>query len=244
MRVGSLRGLGLAGLLILACAIGLPGSARAFTFIDLGLQAGDPAGPLSAVVVQASDVGDSFDISWNVGDPALGAEATFLVSSFSASEVVLDITIAHTTNLADSGLANAAVLSMGFGVTPSVVATLVASGEVFDAVGSGNGPLQTFPGGFFLIDVCVFAAGCSGGNINAGLAAGESDSFQIALSPRHFDFSHGLVLASFPIKFQTSAGSFEPPGSVGPPIPEPTSVLLYAGGVLVVAAGAGLRRRR
>jgi hypothetical protein len=243
MRLGFAR---LLGLIVLACATALPGSAHAFTFLDIGLEAGDPAGPLSGVIVQASDVGDSFDVSWSVDDPALSAHATFLVSSFSASEIVLDVTLAHTTSLADSGLANAAVMSMGFGVTPSAVATLVASGAVFDSVGAGNGPLQTFPGGFYLIDVCVFAAGCSGGAIHAGLAAGQSDSFQIALSPRHFSFSHGAILAFFPIKFQSSAGSFEPPGSVGsagPPIPEPTSVLLYAGGVLVVTGAAGIRRR-
>jgi hypothetical protein len=244
MRLGIAR---LLGLVVLACALTLPGSARAFTFLDLGIHAGDPAGPLAAVIVQASDVGDAFQVSWNVDDPALSAEASFLVSSFSASEIVLDVTLSHTTSLADAGLTNAAVMSMGFGVTPSVVAELVAAGDVFDSVGSGSGPLQRFPGGFYLIDVCVFAAGCSGGAIHAGLAAGESDSFQVALSPRHFSFSHGAVLAFFPIKFQTSAGSFEPPGAVGDPgpaIPEPTSVLLYVGGVLVVAGSAGLRRRR
>jgi hypothetical protein len=237
------RFLAVLGLLLLAGATALPGSARAFTFIDLGQQAGSPAGPLVAVEVLASDVGGSFDVLWSVGDPLLGATATFQVASFSAAQVLLDVTLAHTTDLADSGLANAAVLSMGFGVTPNVVATLAATGTVFDMVSHGSGPQQTFPGGFKQIDVCVFAAGCSGGSISAGLAAGQADAFRISLAPVAGDLSAGLTLAFFPIKFQTSAGSFEPPGSLPPSMPEPTSVLLYAAGILVVASGAGLYRR-
>ncbi|HKJ23781.1 MAG TPA: cistern family PEP-CTERM protein [Myxococcota bacterium] len=221
----------------------LAGPSQAFTFVDLGTQAGSPAGDLQAVEVLASDAGGSFDVHWGVDDPALSAMATFTVTSFAAGSVVLDITLDHTTDLADSGLTNAAILSMGFGVDPEVVATLSGVGSVFDTVGTGSGPQRTFPGGFKQIDVCIFAAGCSGGSINSGLAAGSSDSFQVTLTPESSDFSDGLTLAFFPIKFQTSAGSFEPPGGFTPPIPEPTSVLLYAAGVMVVGVG-GQRRRR
>jgi hypothetical protein len=216
--------------------------AHAFTFIDLGSEAGSPSGDLFAVDVAASDVGDSFDVYWSVDDPALSAMATFTVTSFADDAIVLDITLDHTTDLSDAGLRNAAILSMGFGVAPDVVATITSSGSVFDAVDEGSGGQQSFPGGFKHVDVCVFAEGCSGGDVDAGLAAGESDSFQITLSPVSDDFADGVTLAFFPIKFQTSAGSFEPPGSFTPPIPEPTSAFLYAAGVLVV--GAGGRRLR
>jgi len=229
--------------LTLLC-VALGGPAHAFTFIDLGTQAGEPAGDLQAVNVLAGDVGDSFDVNWLVSDPALSATATFTVTSFSDSSVVLDITLDHTTDLVAAGLSNAAILSMGFGVDPDVVAALTSAGSVFDTVDEGSGGQQSFPGGFKHVDVCIFAAGCSGGSINDGLAAGDTDSFQISLTPVSSDFSDGgVTLAFFPIKFQTSAGSFEPPGGLTPPIPEPTSVLLYAAGVLVVGVG-GQRLRK
>ena len=231
-------------LLLFLAVLVTSGSAQAFTFIDLGTQAGDPPGDLVAVEIQASDVGDAFDIHWTVDDPVLGALATFTVTSFSNDAIVLDITLAHTTDLSDSGLTNAAILSMGFGVDPDVVATLTSTGSVFDMVDEGTGGQQSFPGGFKQIDVCIFAEGCSGGSINAGLAAGDVDSFQITLTPVDADFSNGATLAFFPIKFQTSAGSFEPAGGLAPPIPEPTSGLLYAGGVFVVAAGFRRLRHR
>jgi len=223
--------------------VALGGPAHAFTFLDLGAQAGDPAGDLQAVNILAGDAGDSFDVSWFVSDPALGAAATFTVTSFSDSAVGLAITLGHTTDLVAAGLENAAILSMGFGVDPDVVATLTSAGSVFGTVDEGSGGQQSFPGGFKQVDVCIFAAGCSGGSVNDGLAAGETDSFQISLTPVSSDFSDGVTLAFFPIKLQTSAGSFEPPGDLTPPIPEPTSMLLYAAGLLVVGVG-GQRIRK
>jgi hypothetical protein len=229
-------------LLLALVGVLLAGTSQAFTFTDLGTQAGNPPSDLQAVGVLASDAGDSFDVYWSVSDPALSAMATFTVTSFSDSSVVLDITLDHTTDLADSGLSNAAILSMGFGVDPDVVATLTSTGSVFDLVDDGSGTQQTFPGGFKQVDVCIFSEGCSGGDINSGLAAGDSDSFQVTLTPTSGDFSSGLTLAFFPLKFQSSAGSFEPAGSFTPPIPEPTSALLYVAGVMVI--GAGGRRLR
>lgn len=227
--------------LVVLLGAGLAGPAQAFTFIDLGEEAGYPAGDLQAVEVTAADEGGSFDVFWSVSDPALSAEATFTITSFSNDEIVLDITLDHTTDLSDSNLINAAILSMGFGVDPDVVATLTSTGSVFDTVAEGSGPQQTFPGGFKQVDVCIFSQGCSGGDINSGLAAGEMDSFQITLTPVSGDFSNGVTLAFFPIKFQSSAGSYEPPGSFTPMMPEPTSVALYAVGVLIVGT-AGRRR--
>jgi hypothetical protein len=227
-------------LAVAALALAAPRPAAAFTFVDLGETGGMPEGSLWAVEVGAGDVGSSFEIEWGVDDPALSAVATFTLLGFDADGAVFDIELDHTTDLADSDLENAAILSMGFGVDPDVVATLVSAGSVFDMVSAGTGPQQTYPGEFHQIDVCIFAEGCSGGAIDAGLAAGESDSLRIALEPTDGSFGETFTLAFFPIKFQTSAGSFEPAGA--PPIPEPTSMLLYAGGVAV--AGAGARRRR
>jgi len=217
-------------------------SASAFTEFDTGVIGGNPSSSLIGVHVTTADVGDSFDIDWLVDSSVLGtsdqlsATGTYTVSSFSTTKIILDVTLENTT-LLSSTLTNADILSTGFGVSPDATATLLTAGGVFDSIGSGNGPQQTFPGGFKEIDVCVFAQGCSGGSVNSGLHAGDMDSFSIELAG---DFSSGEVdLLYFPIKFQTNIGSFEPGGFQGA-VPEPTSALLFGVGALVV----GFRSRR
>jgi hypothetical protein len=222
----------------LLCGIVLAPAAGAFTMVNLGIQAGNPPADVYAVVMDASDEGDSFAIGWGLGDPVLSASATFTVTSYDAEAIVLDITLHNTTDLSDSGLTKAAILSMGFGVVPDAVGTLTSAGSVFDMVDAGFGGQQQFAGGFKEIDVCIFAQGCAGGNVNLGLQAGGSDSFQITLAPVSTDFSNGTALAFFPVKFQTSLGSYALPGA---PIPEPDAAVAFALGAVIV--GASLRRR-
>jgi hypothetical protein len=77
----------------------------------------------------------------------------------------------------------------------NATATLSSAGSVFDWVGSGSGPQQNFPGGFGGIDVCLFADGCSGGNVNNGLQAGASDSFA-SHAERQVFRADGIVVLS------------------------------------------------
>lgn len=221
-------------------------AAGAFTYTSLGTLGGDPPAPQYAVGISAADAGESFRIGWSLDRPSVSAAAVFTVSSYADDAIVLDITLENLTNLVASGLSTASILSMGFGVTPDAVATLTTAGAVFDSVGEPvNG---RYPGGFRGIDVCVFAQGCTGGASWRGLLPGESDSFTITLTPESQDFSQGTSLAFFPLKFQTSLGSFELPGSPfdgpppGNPVPEPSAGLAFAAGSLVVAFST--RRRR
>lgn len=228
-------------LLLTLLAIAISAStAHAFTIIDLATPLGNPASDTFAVGFDASDAGNSFEIQWGLADPSLSATASFTVTSYADDEIVLDIMLENTTDLAASGLSNAAILAMGFGVYPDVGAVLSSAGSVFADADTGFGSHQQFAGGFKGIDVCIFADACSGGDVKLGLQAGEKDSFQVTLTPRDTGFGDGVTLAWFPIKFQTSDGSFELPGR---PVPEPSAALAFAVGGLVVSAAVRRSRR-
>ncbi|RMD90612.1 MAG: PEP-CTERM sorting domain-containing protein [Alphaproteobacteria bacterium] len=175
----------------------------------------------------------------------LEAEALFEIKHFDRNVLRLDMSISNTT-IVDPGII-ASILSFGFGAEPDVSASITDAGAVFDGIGDGSGPQQTFPGGFKQIDVCIFAAnGCSGGNVKDGLAAGQSDSLSLSLAPLTGDFDGDdgnphLRLLAFPIKFQGTFGSFEfvafPDTPV--PMPLPSTLALMGLGLL----GGGLARR-
>lgn len=218
----------------------------------------------------AADPGtDSFTIKWNVpaglastggvSNPALTAEATFKVTNFSATTLAFDIDIKNTTVLPPGGF-NTNVLSFGFNIDPN--ATNVAVSDVSGlglAAATWEGALaQNFPS-FQTIDVCVWAAnGCTGGNINQGLAAGASDKLTLTLTgnfnaPAGSPNKYVALLSDFPLKFQGSWGSFEVPGSGnggsctkpggcgGNGVPEPASFALVGLGMLALRMN---RRRR
>lgn len=203
------------------------------------------AGGANAALVDS--VGDTFDVNWSFdpdgGGPlgALTAEATFTVLSYSNNAAEFDISITNTTNLA-GGYVNANVLSFGFYASPSIDGAFSPGGEgaLFDGLEND----VNFPGGFNSIDICLFAANnCQGGNINDGLTPTSSDSMQIlltALNPG--SLNNGLELTAFPIKFQTSEGSFEFAGDDTPTtsIPEPAALSLFGAGLM----GLGLLARR
>ena len=98
---------------------------------------------------------------------------------------------------------------------------------------------QNYPGGFKNIDICVFTQGCSGGSQGSALAAGAADTFTLVIAGAFT--GHTVTLAPFPIKFQTSGGSFEfAGGQEGSTVPEPGTVLLLSSGLI----GLGLNRWR
>jgi hypothetical protein len=216
-----------------ALGLGAP-SASALTFFDTGVTGGDPSSSLIGVRLTSADAGSSFELGWTVanvvGSDDLGATGTFSVVSFSATTITLDVSITNTTVLS-AALTNADLLSVGFGVSPDATASFVSAGSVFDRIGAGSGPQQTYPGGFKGIDVCVYGQNCSGGAVAQGLHAGDSDGFRIAL---HGDFSGGSAdLLYFGAKFQTNVGSYEP--GAGPAIPEPSAALVFGAGALLVS---------
>ncbi|OOG22857.1 hypothetical protein B1C78_13465 [Thioalkalivibrio denitrificans] len=249
--------------ILAGAALLFAGHASAFLITDLNDPTGEPPGPTYSVGISSGDVGDSFTMDWLVpagiissddgdNDPLpynLQASAIFTVDSFSSTELVLTISITNLTDL--GGLeGKEAVVSFGFAVDPDVTGDFAQDGEglVFNKVDEGQGPQQTFPGGFKGIDICAFPEdnNCSGGSIDNGLQAGESDLIKLVLSG-DFGLDPFATLAYFPIKFQGEFGSFEVPGTPGngdrPPeeIPEPALLALFGVGLLIM--GWAVRRR-
>ncbi|WP_096527417.1 cistern family PEP-CTERM protein [Candidatus Nitrosoglobus terrae] len=202
----------------------------------------------SEVQISPQNVGGQFNIDWageTKSSDILSITSNWKVESFSGpsngeEDLELEGSIDNTTKTTSS-LTQAAIMSFGFATDPSVTKESISGGTVFNNVSAGNGPNQTVPGGFKDIDVCIYADGCSGGKIQTGLQAGESDSFTLNLQG---DFGDSVTLSTFPVKFQTNEGSFEfggtpsLPGSSTPPVvpvtpvPEPNMLLLFSTGLL------------
>lgn len=201
---------------VLTSSVMLP--AYAFNITQTGGTAGNPSQPLWQVGATTSDVGKTFQTNWTLNaNQSLGltqnltASASYTLAAFTSNYIDLQISLTNTTTL--STLSNANILSFGFGVDPNAtsVSFLGGTGQIFDLATVQNGQ-QQFPGGFKQIDLCMYAANnCAGGNVNQGLTPGSTDTFTLRIGG---NFSSGVVnFADFPIKFQTSAGSFELAGA-------------------------------
>ena len=221
-------------------AIGTVAVAPSAMAYDIGLTgdyAGNPSGPLYKTNLTTADIGKTFNLSWLVPQSNklrtdLTAEAVLDVVGLTAQWLELNVSLTNTTSSIVNGKAfKAAIVSLGFGVDPNATsAQLTTAGNVFDTTVVQNSKQQQFPGGFKQIDVCIFATGCSGGNLNAGLQAGATDSFSLKIFGNFNAGGTGpaVSLSDFPIKFQTDDGSYEPPGVPSEPeerVPEPITLL-------------------
>lgn len=198
-----------------------------------------------AQAIQINSAGDTWTVDWLVDSSTtptltsdLTATSTWLVDSFSSTQIMLSIDISNTTMLTPL-LTNADITTFGFGIDPNATASIITAGSIFDMVSAGSGPQQTFPGGFKQIDVCIYAQGCSGGTVNDALHAGASDYIQLLLTG---DFSSGFAeLLFFPAKFQTNQGSYEPGGCINcSSVPEPSILALLGIGLVLI----GFTQRR
>jgi hypothetical protein len=215
-------------------------------FILSGVLCTGPAGALTI-----DNINDDFTINWflpqggsdNDGGVTapfdLKAQATFDITAISDTSVTLLITLTNQTTPPIGQ--NSGITSFGIGVNPNATGVTFtdASDAGFTNAVIQNGPNQTYPGGFKQIDVCVFTSGCSGGGQGSALAAGAADTFTLVIAGAFT--GNTVTLTPFPIKFQTSGGSFEFAGTEDiNPTPEPGTVLLLSSGLI----GLGLTRWR
>ncbi len=216
-------------------------SAGLSRLIVVGLAA---LGMSSAHALLINDDSDDFQVAWAamVGTNVLSAHASFDVTSVTANQIVFTVNITNTSVL--TTMANAGLASFGLQTEPEGTSASIAGASVFQDATIDNIP------GLSFINLCVWAGNnCSGGPQNQLLAVGASDAFTLTLNG---DFSSGLNVLDSGIKFQTSAGSFEFPGTecaglttvCQPPpllIPEPHSLALLGLGLLALVV-ARVRR--
>lgn len=215
-----------AGLVIASSAFSPPANAYGVTATNaITLNSGDKGRTLDPIewLVPSGSVGTNATLPVN-----LSAKALVTVDDFTETALKLTIKITNTT----ISSFQSALVSFGFAVAPDATSlTTNAPGQVFDNLVLQDGK-QNFPGGFKNIDFCASADNCAGGNINNGLqSGGNSDIVSFTLGGK---FSSGVTIASYPAKFQTSAGSFEVAG-----VPEPLTVV---GSGLALGFGALLKR--
>lgn len=222
-------------------------SSHAFIITDTGTTAGNPPSSLFNVGIGLADIGDSFTLNYAGSGASSGLAARSVITVTSLSPGLLGLSIS-LTNLTSSAL-QAAIVSYGLSVTPNALDVIVTNTPaVFTGVFLNTAPLQAFPGGFEQIDVCGAPATfttCEGGTIGSGLQSGNLTDTVNILVAAAFSPALGAIpsatLDAFPIRFQTSFGSFELAGTPEiQAVPEPASLLLLGAGVLGFAA----RRRR
>lgn len=177
----------------------------------------------------------------------LSSKASFTLSSLTATSATFAVTVANNS----SGPGQNALMSFGIDVVSPKLTGVSDTSSVWDTVLA-----DTLPG-FQKVDLCLFASnGCSGGNINDGLAEGGSSSFNMTLTTAG-SFSSGITFTSpYGIKFQdvgTVGKSYEFAGCIegttgcggggggSNQVPEPGSLALV--GLAALGLAAAQRRR-
>jgi hypothetical protein len=208
--------------------------------------------------------GDTLDLTWDFDGggilgpdlipdfPTISSTGSLTFSSITTTTVVIDIIIDNTTNPLDNIAGfTASIISMGLeldGFSSGVLSIAGSSLDTYDTNNIAGGPGLE-------VDFCASTdASCNSGAEVDGIAIGGSDTIQFTLTGV-FDPILGLTLRNVATKWQTNydtlvtpddpdvtAGnsSFEQPGIPAGYIPEPSTALLLAFGLM----GLGVRSRR
>ncbi len=192
----------------------------------------------AASISIASSSSSSFDIYWSllVGGTELAAVGNFDVN---VTDTYVDFGVTLTNYTASS--ANESVHAIGLNADPDgTKLSMLDSGDYFTSLG-----LEQKFAGYKTIDICAWGSDkCAGGAQEANLpGGGGSDYFAFRLFG---DFTAGITLDNFVIKFQGDLGSYEFAGGTTPPTstPEPASAILLLTGAAATLLGTHRRRHR
>lgn len=229
------------------------GSASAIMISQTGdTMGGTPGGgPLYQAEISTADVGDAFTLDYNYlsDTDSLSASTTFTIGSFSydGSNTLFSLGVSLSNN-SGTDMSTPFITSLAFNIDPNMNLTGLSDSSSTDTDAlTGHEQYTNFPG-LHTVDVCVFSAGCSGGNVNLGLAPGETDMFVLDFMAEGDLTDGSLILSDFALKFQ-GVNSYQLPGSYctdgncEPPtqVPAPAPLALMGLGLLGMA---GMRRRR
>jgi len=193
----------------------------------------------------ATSIGVGGSLSFTFSTPAnthLAADATLTLLSLTSTTAVVDLLV-HNTSSGDVGFTDR-LTALGFRLTPtptassSLAVTFVSGTNAFQHADTPDA-IPSFSG---LQNVCAWVGNnCSAGN--AGLTAGQTDEFRIALAGP-FSGLTTLDFSGIGVKFTDCAGcSFEIAGVPRTSVPEPSTLLLLGTAVSGLAVAARLRRK-
>lgn len=207
---------------------------------------------VDAAVINTSGGVLSFTASNIIGNGVNVSATGKITASVVSGNLELAVILNNTTNLLNVG-DNTAIMSFGFGINPNATGvSLVNTTDNGTAGGGGDlnsAALVTQQGSSNIpslanLEICAFGVlngNCSGGSVNEGVQAGESDAFKLVLTGT---WGSTADIAPLGFKFQGTYGSYEfygtfdqppvPPG--GGRLPEPATGLL-----VLAAAGLGMR---
>lgn len=227
----------------LSCAYA--GSVSALVLSQTGsTSGGNPGGQtLWQAAISTTDVGQSFNLGWDcptcVADQVFGA-ASFTIVNFVDGNFQFSVDI--TNNSIVSGSSNPRIMSFGFNTNPNASVAVTDNSLTDTDAFSTTALIDVTFAGFQTIDVCLKTANnCAGGNINNGLASGNTDSMLFSLTGANIIADNGFILSDFAMKFQ-GINSYELAGQPvcridcgkTPPqnIPAPGTILLMGLGLL------------
>lgn len=241
-----------AKIIALMLSFGFASSASAVVISTTGGSiGGNPGGgALYQAAITTADIGESFTMEYaysNSSDEVAGS-TTFSILGyyFDGSDTYLDLGV-NVSNTSGTDISDPHLMSFAFNMDPNMGLYSLEDDSLTDTdVLTSYDQYTNFPG-LSTVDVCVYTAGCTGGNYNTGLVSGESDSMVLHLAAAG-DYSAGMTLSDFAVKFQGqdsyelagSPGCTRPDGCTPVDVPAPGTAFLLGLGLLGLAS---LRRR-
>jgi hypothetical protein len=221
------------------------GSRLGATAMALGLASG--ATPALAVPIA---VGTDISVAWDrpiTGEPDLNATLDLTVESISASQIVLGVDIANTT---DASFSSARLTGIGWQSTPLATGASDTS-SIYSVFLNQNFPANPS------VNLCLSSGSVCAGGGSGGLSPTQSDLSTLTLDG---SFAGATIdFSNFAAKFQTDVGSFEPIGWItgicttncggggggggGGGVPEPGTLSIF-GAALLASLGYALARAR